>query len=121
MYLKNDWYISFFNMSRPKRLERSPRMINIDNDLNEQLTKNYPNQASDLINEALRAKIDKVKEKTGDLIDSETNAGRIAYAQALEKLGYTKSTAWNALPTEEKSKFVKLYRERLVDLQSRGF
>lgn len=106
---------------RPKRLERSPKTINLDNDLNEILSKEYPNQASDLINEALRTRLSKQKDKVASLIGSETNAGRLAYRQTMEKMGQSPEISWTVLSSEDQLKFLDIYRKRLIDLQSRGF
>lgn len=107
-------------MVRTKRLERSPKTINIDNDIREWLDKKYPNLASDVINECLRERMAKDKGKVESLIGSDTSAGRIAYTQALEKLGYQSTVSWKALSQDEQLKFIKIYKERLVDLQARG-
>lgn len=108
-------------MTRSKKLDRVPKTINIDRDLDKMLTRDYPSQASDLVNELLRKHLVKQEEKGEDLIRSNTNAGRLAYTQALERLGFPKNTDWSVLHDDFKLKFLDVYKKRLIELEARGF
>lgn len=105
---------------RPKRFDRMSRQFNIDKDLDEWLRNKYPGLASEKVNELLRNEKEKEEKKVVDLVGQDSNAGRLAYIQAMEKTGFSGATSWKSLNQDDQLRFIKVYKERLVDLQARG-
>lgn len=101
--------------------DRTHRMVNIDRKYDELLSQKFPGQASEIINNLLANHFVKEDEKESNLIGSNTNAGRLAYAQAMEKLKLIPSTAWKSLDSDMQLKFLSIYKKRLIELQARGF
>jgi len=96
-------------------------MVNLDRDLDEKLSAKFPGKGSDIINEVLRTHLEKDEKKAADLYEANTVAGRLAYAQAMEKLNLMPKTPWKSLNENDQLKFLSLYKGRLADLIARGF
>lgn len=108
-------------MARHKEFDRVNRQFNIDRVIDEWLRRKYPNQASKIVNELLITKRASEEKFEQTLIGNDTNAGRLAYVQAMEQLSLLPDTNWKELTSDDQLKFLDLYKKKLILLRSRGF